>query len=133
VADENKIVYSESQDSHISWTCRTALRMARVGKREIAPHDGPHNESLATTSPWFTGCGLPEFLPLPPFAGPASAPSREDQPTLYPVAAILCTGGADVIRKEEWSSYRKKSGVRLCWELEESKGPKADVERSWHI
>ena len=32
-------------------------------------------------------------------------------------AAILCTGGLDVIRK-------KLCGVRLCWELEEAKGPK---------
>ena len=38
-------------------------------------------------------------------------------------AAILCTGGADVIRKEAWSFYRTSSGVRLCWELEEPKGP----------
>ena len=30
-------------------------------------------------------------------------------------AAILCTGGPDVIRKEAWSFYRTVSGVRLCW------------------
>jgi len=29
-----------------------------------------------------------------------------------------------VIRKEAWSFYRTISGVRLCWELEEPKGPK---------
>ena len=40
------------------------------------------------------------------------------------LAAILCTGGLDVIRKEAWSFYRTSSGVRLCWELEEPKGPK---------
>ena len=40
-------------------------------------------------------------------------------------AAILCTGGLDVVRKEAWSLYRASSGVRLCWELEEPKGPKA--------
>ena len=40
------------------------------------------------------------------------------------VAAMLCAGGPDVIRKEAWSLYRTISGVRLCWELEESKGPK---------
>ena len=39
-------------------------------------------------------------------------------------AAILCTGGLDVIRKEAWPFYRTSSGVRLCWELEEPKGPK---------
>ena len=34
------------------------------------------------------------------------------------------TGGPDVIRKEAWCFYRTISGVRLCWELEEAKGPK---------
>ena len=34
------------------------------------------------------------------------------------------TGGADVIRKEAWPFYRTISGVRLCWELENPKGPK---------
>ena len=29
----------------------------------------------------------------------------------------------DVIRKEAWPFYRKKSGARLCWELEEPKAP----------
>jgi len=29
-----------------------------------------------------------------------------------------------VIRKEAWSFYGTISGVRLCWELEEPKGPK---------
>ena len=38
--------------------------------------------------------------------------------------AILCTGGPDVIRKEAWPFYRTISGVRLCWELQEPKGPK---------
>ena len=40
-----------------------------------------------------------------------------------PAAAILCTGGADVIRKEAWPFYRTIFGVRLCWELEEPEGP----------
>ena len=30
----------------------------------------------------------------------------------------------DVIRKEAWPFYRTSSGVRLCWELENPKGPK---------
>ena len=30
----------------------------------------------------------------------------------------------DVIRKEAWPFYRTIPGVRLCWELEEPKGPK---------
>ena len=38
--------------------------------------------------------------------------------------AILCTGGPDAIRKEAWSYYRTSSGVRLCWGLAESRGPK---------
>jgi len=46
-----------------------------------------------------------------------------DEDTLWPVAAILCTGGPDVIRKEAWPFYKTISGVRLCWELEEPKGP----------
>ena len=41
-------------------------------------------------------------------------------------AAILCTGGLDVIRKEAWPFYRAISGVRLCWELEQPKGPEAE-------
>jgi hypothetical protein len=41
--------------------------------------------------------------------------------TLWSVASILCTGGADVIRKEAWSFYRTIFGVRLCWEFEEPK------------
>ena len=32
--------------------------------------------------------------------------------------------GLDVIRKEACSFYRTISGVRLCWDLEEPKGPK---------
>ena len=43
-------------------------------------------------------------------------------------AAILCTGGPDVIPKEACSFYRTSSGVRLCWELEEPKGPKKDLK-----
>ena len=39
-------------------------------------------------------------------------------------AAILCTVGLDVIRKEAWPFYKTISGVRLCWVLEEPKGPK---------
>ena len=54
--------------------------------------------------------------------GPNSHPF-EDYP-LAGSAAILCTGGPDVIRNEAWSFYRTSSGVRLCWELEEPKGPK---------
>ena len=29
-----------------------------------------------------------------------------------------------MIQKEAWSFYRTIAGVRLCWELEEAKGPK---------
>jgi len=32
-----------------------------------------------------------------------------------------CNGA---IRKEAWPFYRTIAGVRLCWELEEPKGPK---------
>ena len=42
--------------------------------------------------------------------------------------------GLDVIRKEAWPFYRTSSGARLCWELEEPKGPKGGdqvKERGW--
>ena len=42
-------------------------------------------------------------------------------------AAILFIGGLDVIRKEAWPFHRTISGVRLCWELEEPKGPKEQL------
>ena len=35
-----------------------------------------------------------------------------------------------MIRKEAWSFYRTSSGVRLCWELEEPKGPKGPIPYS---
>ena len=38
------------------------------------------------------------------------------------------TRGPDVIRKEAWPFCRKKSGVRLCWELEEPEGPLEEPE-----
>ena len=44
----------------------------------------------------------------------------------YPLAgsaAILCTGGPDMIRREAWPFYRSIFGVRLCWELEEPQAP----------
>ena len=47
-------------------------------------------------------------------------------------AAILCTGGLDVIRKEAWPFYRTSAGVRLCWELEEPKGPNG-LPRDAHL
>ena len=46
-----------------------------------------------------------------------------EQRALAGSSAILCTGGPDVIQKEAWSFYKTSSGVRLCWELEEPKGP----------
>ena len=36
----------------------------------------------------------------------------------------LSMGGLNVIRKEAWLFCRTTSVVRLCWELEERKGPK---------
>ena len=33
-----------------------------------------------------------------------------------------------MIRKEAWSFCRTISGVRLCWELEEPKGPKGFLQ-----
>ena len=54
-------------------------------------------------------------------AGPGSH-SAVLHATLPP--SPICIWGLDVIRKEAWSFYRTISGVRLCWELEEPKGPK---------
>ena len=54
---------------------------------------------------------------------PSKIINNEDYP-LAGSAAILCTEGPDVIRKEAWPFYGTISGVRLCWELEEPKGPK---------
>ena len=34
----------------------------------------------------------------------------------------------NVIRKEAWLFCRTSSGVRLCWELEEPKGPKGFID-----
>ena len=36
-------------------------------------------------------------------------------------------------RKEAWPFYRTSSGVRLCWELEEPKGPKERQKGARHI
>ena len=55
--------------------------------------------------------------------GDTSYAPFQDHP-LAGSAAILCTGGANVIRKEAWSFIRTSFGVRLCWELEEPEGPK---------
>jgi len=57
--------------------------------------------------------------------------------TVHPLAgsaAILCTRGPDVIRKEAWPFYRTISRVHLCWELEEPKGPEGSPSpqpRTW--
>jgi hypothetical protein len=39
------------------------------------------------------------------------------------------TWTAEVDHKEAWPFYRTISGVRLCWELEELKGPKGCIVR----
>ena len=53
---------------------------------------------------------------LPPAASPGTDPGAGAgyHPTAL-AAAVLCTGGPDVIRTEVWPSYRTISGVRLCW------------------
>ena len=44
-----------------------------------------------------------------------------------------------MIKKEAWHFYRTSSGVRLCWELEEPKGPegpshdKTEAEKGAHM
>ena len=49
---------------------------------------------------------------------------RPIEDTVQPVAALLCTGGPEGIRKEAWPFHRTISGVRLCWELKDLKEPK---------
>ena len=56
--------------------------------------------------------------------GVACGPRHRNCNATHFVLAILCTGGPDVIRKEAWPFYRTISGVGLCWDLEEPKGPK---------
>ena len=55
--------------------------------------------------------------------GPTQPISQLWEARYKDAGAILCAGGADVIRKEAWPFYRTSSGV-LCCELEEPKGPK---------
>ena len=53
-------------------------------------------------------------------------PPRTRAPAyLEPLTGKIGVSAADVIRKEAWPFYTTISGVRLCWELEEPKGPKA--------
>ena len=73
---------------------------------------------------------------LPQRAAPSpSTPTPGPRELLAGSASILCTGGLHVIRKEAWPLYRTISCVRLCWELEEPKGPKGSkqhrAEREW--
>ena len=52
-------------------------------------------------------------------------PSHPFEDTLWPVLPqSICDGRPDVIRKEARPFRRIRFGVRLCWELEEPKGPK---------
>ena len=67
------------------------------------------------------GGGLPRGKPA---AGHASG--RGDTGRVAVGVRHDCAG-LDVIRNEAWPSYRTSSGVRLCWELEESNGPKGLV------
>jgi hypothetical protein len=53
---------------------------------------------------------------------------REGRKRRFGGTAPFTQGGLDVIRKEAWPSYRTSSGVRLCWELEEPKGPKGNFK-----
>ena len=79
-------------------------------------------DKLRMSSPDAPGLEVPETRRRP------NSHPFEDYPSAGS-AAILCTWGPDVIRKEAWSFYRTSSGVRLCWELEEPKGPKGILQR----
>jgi len=90
------------------------------------------------------GCHTDCQLSLPPTCSNEGASSSEHVgPTLHPSGwrHLSCsalgargTGGVEPCApssmhrgKEAWPFYRTISGVRLCWELEESKGPKGTV------
>ena len=45
----------------------------------------------------------------------------------YPYPFVILGGGLNVIRKDTWLFCRTSSGVRLCWQLEEPKGPEGVV------
>ena len=57
-----------------------------------------------------------------------SRPDSGSSDTFRVVPSSLKSGLNDVIRKEAWLFCRTSSGVRLCWELEEPKGPKGGEE-----
>ena len=91
--------FPEKQNQSISWLIRAATRISTG-----VPH-------LQENAP-----------PEDPTAGLSYARLR------IPFSRFLLRssvqGGRHVIRKEAWSFYRTRSSVRLCWELEEPKGPK---------
>ena len=58
--------------------------------------------------------------------GPSGSPARARLGTRRP-SPRYSVWGLDVIRKGSWSFYRTISNVRLCWELEEPRGPKVKV------
>jgi len=66
-------------------------------------------------------------LGIGPRLGPTRGHFLMSEVGVLQLGAIGVIG--DVIRKEAWSFYRKISGVSLCWELEEPKGPKGGVEK----
>ena len=70
------------------------------------------------------------FKRVLPRGGPILVFSRAHR---RPIAAILCTGGPDVIRKKVWSFYRTISGVLLCWELDNRKGHEGPTAGRWGV
>ena len=88
--------------------------------------------SLSPTSVHW-GKPLHNYISLQPGELKPKGPKKKDLKDAqlripFSLAAILCTGGADVVRKEAWLFYRTNSSVRLCWGLEEPKGPKKVFE-----
>ena len=66
------------------------------------------------------GCVVEAYVYLPV--------TRVKTPCVVDTCQDVTNGvGPDVIQKEAWSFYRTISGVHLCWELEEPKGPKGSA------
>ena len=108
VGAEGDAVFDERGTPVMGSTLRRSYEIASLGALRA------QTPALSSFWPRPRGPRLPPYPHCPP------------QPTWpeLPVLPAWCTGGLHVIRKEAWPFYRTSSGVRLCWELEEPKGPK---------
>ena len=85
---------------------------------ENAPFEGARNDDLPTQ-----GGAAGSLIQRHDHFTPARKMRRD----VRALTAHNHRGGLNVIRKEAWLFCRTSSGVRLCWELEEPKGPKGNA------